>query len=101
MSRNFADTGYSAVELVGACDELTAIHVRDDGVTFESVPELEGALVSEVTEYMEEEHDLDAENIACIGPAGENQVRFSAMTWACSQVTSSGRYSYQWPLPSQ
>jgi aldehyde:ferredoxin oxidoreductase len=79
MSRNFADTGYSAVELVGACDELTAVHVRDDGVTFEPVPELEGALVSEVTEYMSEEHDLDAENIACIGPAGENLVRFSAI----------------------
>lgn len=90
MSRNFADTGYSAVELVGACDELTAIHVRDDGVTFESVPALEGALVSEVTEYMDEEHDLEAENIACIGPAGENQVRFSAIMTTESRAFGRG-----------
>ncbi len=90
MSRNFADTGYSAVELVGECDELTAIHVRDDGVTFEPVPELEGALVSEVSEYMSEEHDLDAENIACIGPAGENLVRFSAIMTTESRAFGRG-----------
>lgn len=90
MSRNFADTGYSAVELVGACDELTAVHVRDDGVTFEPVPELEGARVSEVTEYMDEEHDLDAENIACIGPAGENRVRFAAIMTTESRAFGRG-----------
>jgi len=79
MSRNFADTGYSAVEFVGESSELVAIHVTDDGVEFEGVPELEGALTSEVTEYMQTNHDLDAEHIACIGPAGENRVRFACV----------------------
>jgi aldehyde:ferredoxin oxidoreductase len=79
MSRNFADTGYSAVELVGESDEPVAIHARDSGVEFEAVPDLEGALVSEVTEYMSAEHDLEAEHIACIGPAGENLVRFASI----------------------
>jgi aldehyde:ferredoxin oxidoreductase len=79
MSRNFADTGYSAVELSGAADEPVLLHVTDEGVEFESVPELEGALVSEVTEHVEAERDLGAEHIAAVGPAGENEVRFAAI----------------------
>ncbi|WP_254524485.1 aldehyde ferredoxin oxidoreductase family protein [Natrinema caseinilyticum] len=82
LSRNFADTGYSAVEFVGESDDLLAIHIRDDGVEFESVPELEQALVPEVTEYMDENHGLESENLVTIGPAGENRVRFaSVMTY--------------------
>ncbi|AUX08046.1 aldehyde:ferredoxin oxidoreductase [Halalkaliarchaeum desulfuricum] len=85
LSRNFADTGYSVFELVGASDELLAVHVRDsDGegrprVTFESVPELEGATVSETSDYMEDYHDLGPENCIAIGPAGENLVRFASV----------------------
>ncbi|MFB6304519.1 MAG: aldehyde ferredoxin oxidoreductase family protein [Haloferacaceae archaeon] len=79
MSRNFAETGNAVLELTGASDDLLAVHVRDDGVRFEEVPELAGARVSEVTEYMTEHHDLEAEHIACIGPAGENEVRFASI----------------------
>ncbi len=77
MSRNFTGTGYGAVEVAGASDELLAVHVTDEGVEFEEVPELEGATVPEVDEYMGDEHGLEAENVACIGPAGENRVRFA------------------------
>ncbi|WP_254546861.1 aldehyde ferredoxin oxidoreductase family protein [Halomarina pelagica] len=79
MSREFADTGYSVVEITGASDELLAVHVTDEGVEFEAVPRLEGARTSEVTEYMAAEHGLAPENIACIGPAGENLVRFGCV----------------------
>ena len=79
LSRNFADTGASVVELVGESDELLAVHVRDDGVTFEEVPELEGALVPEVSDYAEEHHDLGSEHCVAIGPAGENLVRFASV----------------------
>ena len=79
LSRNFAGTGNAAVELVGAADELLAVHVRDDGVEFEPVPDLAGAEVPAVTEWAEKEHDLEAENLACIGPAGENRVRFASV----------------------
>jgi len=79
MSRNFADTGISAIEITGASDELLAVHVTDEGVEFEAVPELEGAEVPEVTDYMTENHGLEAEHIACIGPAGENLVRFACI----------------------
>ncbi|SDX73157.1 aldehyde ferredoxin oxidoreductase C-terminal domain-containing protein [Halobellus clavatus] len=79
LSRNFADTGASVVELVGESNELLAVHVRDDGVTFEEVPELEGALVPEVSDYAEEHHDLGSEHCVAIGPAGENLVRFASV----------------------
>jgi aldehyde:ferredoxin oxidoreductase len=84
LSRNFTGTGNAVVEFVGASDELLAVHVREDGVEFEEVPDLAGAEVPEVTRYMNEEHGLEAEHIACIGPAGENEVRF-----ACIMTTES------------
>jgi aldehyde:ferredoxin oxidoreductase len=79
MSRNFAATGYAAVELTGESDDLIAVHVRDTGVEFESVPDLEGATVPEVSAYMAQEHDLGVEHLATVGPAGENLVRFASI----------------------
>jgi aldehyde:ferredoxin oxidoreductase len=79
MSRNFADTGYGAVELTGASEELLAVHVRDDGVEFEAVPELAGATVPETVEYLESERDITSDQTAVIGPAGENEVRFASI----------------------
>ncbi len=79
LSRNFADTGHPIVEITGESDELLAIHVTDEGVEFEEVPELAGALVSEVTEELDERHGLEAENLVTIGPAGENLVRFACL----------------------
>jgi aldehyde:ferredoxin oxidoreductase len=79
VSRNVADTGYAAIELAGASDELVGVHVRDDGVTVEAVPELAAAEVSAVTEYVTREHGLESDAVACIGPAGENEVRFAGI----------------------
>ncbi|MFB6134306.1 MAG: aldehyde ferredoxin oxidoreductase C-terminal domain-containing protein [Halanaeroarchaeum sp.] len=90
MSRNFAATGHAVVELTGASDELVAIHVTDDGVEFEAVPELAEATISETTEYMERTHDLGAENVAAIGPAGENGVRFAAIMTSESRAFGRG-----------
>ncbi|WP_132060778.1 aldehyde ferredoxin oxidoreductase family protein [Halorussus amylolyticus] len=79
VSRNFVGTGHSVVEIVGESDELLAVHVTDEGVEFEAVPELAGATVSETSEYMAEERGLAPENLAAIGPAGENEVRFACV----------------------
>ncbi len=79
LSRNFTATGYTAVEFVGESDELVAVHVRDDGVEIEPVPELFEARVSDVSGYMDEHRDLGAEHCATIGPAGENGVRFASV----------------------
>ncbi len=79
LSRNFADTGYSVVEFVGASDVSLAVHVTDETVRFEEVPELEGALVSAVSDYTEDHHGLGPEHCIAVGPAGENLVRFASV----------------------
>ncbi|MDT3433384.1 aldehyde ferredoxin oxidoreductase C-terminal domain-containing protein [Haloarcula sp. 1CSR25-25] len=79
MSRNFADTGYSAVELTGESDDLVIVHVRDDGVEFEAVPDLAGATVPETLDYLDAEHGIESDQTAVVGPAGENRVRFASI----------------------
>jgi aldehyde:ferredoxin oxidoreductase len=79
MSRHFADTGASALEFTGVADELSIVHVRDDGVEFEPVPDLEGATVPETIEYLESEHGIESDQTAIIGPAGEHEVRFASI----------------------
>ncbi|MGM0604940.1 MAG: aldehyde ferredoxin oxidoreductase C-terminal domain-containing protein [Halobacteriota archaeon] len=79
LSRNFVETGYSVVEFVGQSDDLLAIHVTDDGVSFEPVPELAGATVSETSAYVADTRGLGPENCIAIGPAGENLVRFASV----------------------
>ncbi|MGM0448356.1 MAG: aldehyde ferredoxin oxidoreductase family protein [Methanobacteriota archaeon] len=85
LSRNFTGAGYAAVELVGASDDLLAVHVREVGadgepdVTFEEVQDLEQAEVSAVSDRFAETHDLEPEHVACVGPAGENAVRFASV----------------------
>ena len=82
LSRHFVDTGHSVVEITGTSDELLAIHVSDEGVEFEEVPDLAQATVPEVSEAMHTRHGHDPEQLTTIGPAGENGVRFaSVMTY--------------------
>ncbi|WP_266081931.1 aldehyde ferredoxin oxidoreductase C-terminal domain-containing protein [Haladaptatus caseinilyticus] len=77
LSRNFVGSGHSVVEITGASDKLLAIHITDEGVEFEEVPDLAQATVPEVTDAMNERHELESENLVTIGPAGENLVRFA------------------------
>ncbi len=79
LSRNFGGTGHPVVEIIGESEELLAVHVTDDGVTFEEVPELAEAHVPHVTEVMNDRHGLEAENLITIGPAGENLVRYACV----------------------
>ncbi|QZA88071.1 aldehyde ferredoxin oxidoreductase [Salinarchaeum sp. IM2453] len=79
LSRNFASTGYAAVELAGSSDELLVIHVRDDEVQFEPAHSLHGATVPETLEYLEAERDISPDQTTVIGPAGENAVRFASI----------------------
>jgi aldehyde:ferredoxin oxidoreductase len=79
LSRNLAATGYGAVEFHGESDELVAVHVSNEGVEFEPVPELAGAEVPETVAVLTQRPDLDVDNTAVIGPAGENEVRFACI----------------------
>jgi aldehyde:ferredoxin oxidoreductase len=90
LSRNFVGAGNAAVEVTGTSDDLLAVHIRDDGVTFEEVPQLAGTEVPDVVEYAADEHDLDPEHTACIGPAGENEVRFASVMTSESRAFGRG-----------
>jgi aldehyde:ferredoxin oxidoreductase len=90
LSRNFVGAGNAVVELAGASDELVVVHVREDGVTVEAVPDLAGAEVPEVTAFLSREHDLAAEHVACVGPAGENRVRFASIMTSESRAFGRG-----------
>lgn len=90
MSRHFADSGYSAVRITGESDTLLAVHVSDNGIEFEPVPPLEGARVDETIEYMSDEHGLGADQLAIIGPAGENLVRYAAIMTSESRAFGRG-----------
>ena len=90
LSRNFAATGISVFEVAGASDELLAIHVTDEGVEFEEVPELEGATVPEVSDHVADERGLGPEHCIAIGPAGENLVRFASVMTTDSRAFGRG-----------
>jgi aldehyde:ferredoxin oxidoreductase len=90
LSRHFTATGYAAVEVTGASDELLVVHVRDDGVEFEPVPALAGATVPETDAYLEREHDVGPDQVACVGPAGENRVRFASIMTSESRAFGRG-----------
>ena len=79
VSRNIADTGYAAFELVGRSDTPLWVHVTDDGVVFDPVPELAGATVSTVVAHVDEARGVGADAVVCIGPAGDHEVRFASM----------------------
>ncbi len=79
LSRNFAATGYPCVEIVDASDELLAVHIADDDVSFELVPDLAGATVSETSAAIDDRHKLGSEHLVTIGPAGENEVRYASL----------------------
>jgi len=90
MSRPFVDTGYAAVEVAGASDELVGVHVTDEGVEFEPVPELAEATVEETTDCIEDATGLGEEHTAVVGPAGENEVRFAAIITSGSRAFGRG-----------
>lgn len=90
LSRNFADTGYSAIELYGSSEELIAIHVTDNSVEFETVPQLVDASISEVDDYISNSRELGEDHVAAIGPAGENQVRFASVMTSESRAFGRG-----------
>ncbi len=90
VSRPFVATGYSAVEITGTSDELVGLHVTDEGVEFEAVPELEGAIVDDVLEHIEATRGLDAGHTAVVGPAGENRVRYASIMTSESRAFGRG-----------
>ncbi len=76
----FKRTGYDYLVLKGSSSAPVYLKIADGEVEIEEASDLWGKKTSETTEILEERHG-DGVTVLTIGPAGENQVRYStAMT---------------------
>jgi len=70
--------GYDLLIIEGKAPKPVYLWIKDDIVQIRDAAHLWGKLVPETTDALREETD-DGAKIACIGPAGENQVLFAAI----------------------
>lgn len=90
LSRNFTATGYGAVEITGASDSLIGVHISDSGVEFVDATTVEETTTDELLSWLADEHDIDPDQVAHIGPAGENLVRFASVMTSSSRAFGRG-----------
>ena len=67
--------GYAVLVIVGRSPDPVYLEVTPDGIEFHSAQDLWGL----GTEAVHDELETDGARVACIGPAGENLVRFAAI----------------------
>ncbi len=80
--------GWDAIVIKGKCPEKSWIEIHNDRVDFHSADELWGTLVTECQEKLVEKVGHERFGRLCIGPAGENLVRYSAVV---SEERAAGR----------
>ncbi len=83
----FKRTGFDGLVVAGKSEECIWIHLSPDGVTFHTADDLWGLKTSETDLAIKKRLDGKCQ-VACIGPAGENQVRFAAVV---SETRTAGR----------
>lgn len=69
--------GYDMVILEGRAERPVYLWIYDDRVEIREASHLWGKIVSETEEMIKEETGVPGTKVACIGPAGENLVRFA------------------------
>ena len=70
--------GYDYLVITGKAQNPVYLYLDEDGVEFLSASNLWGKTVRETNALLEKKHGEDIETI-CIGPAGENGVKFAAV----------------------
>lgn len=70
--------GYDAIIFEGKADKPVYLWIENGNVELRSAEHLWGKDVYETTDLVKEETDEDAK-VACVGPAGENLVKFAAI----------------------
>jgi len=71
--------GYDAVILKGKCDKPTWLEIRDDELVFHDAYDLWGMKTSECQEKLTEKMGNTKFGKLCIGPAGENLVKYACI----------------------
>lgn len=70
--------GYDGIIIEGKAEKPVYLWINDDQVEIRSAEHLWGKDVNETTDTLRNETDFDA-RVACIGPAGENLVKFACV----------------------
>ena len=71
--------GYDAVVLTGCCQEPSWLEICEDGVRFHSAEELRGSGTNVCQDKLEQLLQRQQFGRLCIGPAGENLVKFASV----------------------
>jgi aldehyde:ferredoxin oxidoreductase len=71
--------GYDMVVLEGCADRPVYLFIHDDHIEIRDAAGIWGKTVSETEDGIREEVGLPDARVTCIGPAGENKVRFAAI----------------------
>ena len=72
-------SGLQAIVITGASERPVALSIEDDRVAFRDASHLWGKTTFETQDILKKELQDPKAQISCIGPAGENRVRFSAV----------------------
>ena len=83
----FKRTGFDGLVISGKSEERVWIHLSPDGVTFHNADDVWGLKTSDTDKAIKGKLGGKG-RVACIGPAGENQVRFAAIV---SETRTAGR----------
>jgi len=83
-------SGYDAIVVQGQARRLSYLYVNDDVVEVRDAAHLAGKDTWETQQALEAEHGLSGHRLSvyCIGPAGENLVRFAAIHGDYGHVAS-------------
>lgn len=79
-------TGFDQIIITGSADSLAYLLIHDSGVEFVECPELKGRTIIEATSTIRRKHRDHAIQVAAIGPAGENLVRYAAIVSSGNRV---------------
>ncbi|MDZ4247097.1 MAG: aldehyde ferredoxin oxidoreductase family protein, partial [Dehalococcoidia bacterium] len=79
FSPEFKNAGYDAIVISGKAKSPVYIWIDDDRVEIRDASRLWGRLVSDTDKAIKEELGDNDIQVSCIGPAGENLVRFAIL----------------------
>lgn len=71
--------GYDAILVEGKSDRPVYLWIQDGEVQFRDATHLWGRVTGETQEIIRQEVDVSRARVACIGPAGENLIRYASV----------------------
>ncbi|MCF8001573.1 MAG: aldehyde ferredoxin oxidoreductase family protein [Halanaerobiales bacterium] len=80
--------GYDAIIIKGKSETSTYITIENNNIEFHEADELKQIMISKTTEIIKDKHG-DEFRVACIGPAGENLVKYALV--CCEPMRQAGR----------